>query len=47
MGLFRSYENAGPGIDPNAPKKKPFFRFWELLWRNLGKLFLLNILFHN
>ena len=45
MGLFRSYENAGPGIDPNAPKKKPFFRFWELLWRNLGKLFLLNIIY--
>ncbi|MBP0966333.1 MAG: hypothetical protein J5722_01750 [Oscillospiraceae bacterium] len=45
MGLFHSYENAGPGIDPNAPKKKPFFRFWELLWRNLGKLFLLNIIY--
>ena len=45
MGLFRSYENAGPGIDPNAPKKKPFFRFWELLWRNIGKLFLLNLLY--
>ena len=45
MGRFRSYENAGPGIDPNAPKKKPFFRFWELLWRNIGKLFLLNLLY--
>ncbi len=45
MGLFRSYENAGPGIDPNAPKRKPFFRFWEMLWRNLGKLFLLNIIY--
>ena len=45
MKLFRSYENAGPGIDPNAPKKKPFFRFWEMLWRNLGKLFLLNIIY--
>ena len=45
MGLFRSYENAGPGIDPRAPKKKPFFRFWELMRRNLSKLFLLNLLY--
>ncbi len=44
MGLFGSYQNAGPGINPNAPKKKPFFRFWELLWRSLGKLLSLNIL---
>ena len=45
MGLFRSYQNAGPGIDPNAPKKKPFFRFWELLRRNFGKLLSLNLLY--
>lgn len=45
MGLFHSYENAGPGIDPNAPKKPPFQRFWAMLWQNLGKLFLLNILY--
>lgn len=44
MGLFGSYRNPGPGINPYAPKKKPFFRFWELLWRNLGKLLSLNIL---
>lgn len=44
MGLFGSYQNAGPGINPYAPKKKPFFRFWELMWRSLGKLLSLNIL---
>ncbi|MBR6762003.1 MAG: hypothetical protein IKM30_08225 [Oscillospiraceae bacterium] len=44
MGLFGSFQNAGPGIDPNAPKKKPFFRFWEILWRSLGKLFSLNMI---
>ncbi len=44
MGLFGSFQNAGPGIDPNAPKKKPFFRFWEILWRSSGKLFSLNII---
>ena len=43
MGLFGGFQNAGPGINPYAPKKKPFFRFWELLWRNLGKLLTLNI----
>ena len=45
MGLFRSFQNAGPGIDPNAPKKKPFFRFWELMRRNFGKLLSLNLLY--
>ena len=45
MSLFGGYENAGVGIDPHAPKKKPFARFWELLWRNLGKLLLLNLIY--
>ncbi|HAG12628.1 MAG TPA: hypothetical protein DCG49_02070 [Ruminococcus sp.] len=45
MSLFRGWQNAGPGIDPNAPKKKPFFRFWELLFRNFGKLITLNLVF--
>lgn len=44
MGLFGSFQNAGPGINPYAPKKKPFFRYWELLWRNFGKLLGLNII---
>ena len=43
MGLFRSYQNPGRGINPNAPKKKPFFRFWEVMWRNIGKLLTLNL----
>lgn len=45
MGLFGGYQNAGRGIDPNAPKKKPFFRFWELMWRNFGKLVSLNLIY--
>ncbi len=44
MGLFGGYQNPGPGINPNAPKKKPFFRYWELLWQNLGKLLTLNLI---
>ena len=45
MGFFGGYQNAGPGIDPNAPKKKPFFRFWELLRRNFGKIVTLNLIY--
>ncbi len=45
MGLFGGYQNAGPGIDPNAPKKKPFFRFWELLRRNFGKILTVNLIY--
>lgn len=45
MGLFGNYQNSGPGIDPNAPKKKPFFRFWELLRRNFGKIITLNMIY--
>lgn len=36
--------NPGPGINTKAPKKAPFFRFWELLWRNLGRLLMLNLI---
>lgn len=45
MGIFRSYANPGAGINPHAPKKKPFARYWELLFRNLGRLFILNIVY--
>lgn len=45
LRLFRSWQQAGPGIDPNAPKKKPFFRFWELMRRNLAKLIGLNMIY--
>lgn len=45
MGLFGGYQNAGPGINPNAPKKKPFFRFWELFFRNFGKIITLNLIY--
>ena len=45
MGLFGGYRNPGAGIDPHAPKKPPFIRFWSILWHNIGKLFSLNLLF--
>ncbi len=45
MPLFKSYEASGAGIAKDAPKKKPFFRFWELVGRKFWKLLELNVLF--
>lgn len=45
MGLFGGYEKAGVGIAKDAPKKKPFFRFWELYFRKFWKMFEVNLLF--
>ncbi|MBQ8011325.1 MAG: hypothetical protein IJ265_07215 [Oscillospiraceae bacterium] len=44
MGLFGNYESSGVGIAKNAPKKKPFFRFWELTGRKFWKLIEVNML---
>ena len=44
MPLFGGYEQSGPGIAKDAPKKKPFFRFWELVGRKFWKLIELNLL---
>ena len=43
FGMF-DYQKAGKGIAKNAPKKKPFFHFWELYFRKFGKLISLNML---
>lgn len=40
MGLFSfNYAKTGPGVDPNAPKKRGIFLFFELLGRKFFKLF--------
>lgn len=46
MSLFGSnnYEKAGSGVAKNAPKKKPFFAFFELYFRKFWKLLYLNFL---
>jgi uncharacterized membrane protein YesL len=45
LGLFTSdYGKAGPGIAKNAPKKRSFFRFFELFFRKFWKLLELNLL---
>ena len=43
FGLF-DYAKPGKGVDKDAPPKKPFFLFFELLWRKLGRLILLNLI---
>ena len=44
FGLF-DFTKPGKGIDANAPKKHPFFHFWELIWRKLSKLIILNMMY--
>ena len=34
-----------PGIDKNAPQKKGFARYFEMLWREFFPLLKLNLLF--
>lgn len=44
FGLF-NYSKPGKGVDKNAPDKKRFFLFFELLWRKLFKLIQLNVIY--
>lgn len=41
---FNDYSKAGAGIAKNAPKKKPFFEFFELYFRKFWNLLRLNLL---
>lgn len=45
MSLFYNYENSGKGVAKNGPRKKPFFRFWEIFARKFWKMFLLNMIY--
>jgi len=42
---FFDYAKPGKGIDPNEPRKHPFFKFWELVGRKFGMLVTLNIIY--
>ena len=42
--LFTDYESAGSGLAKNAPKKKPFFRFWEMYFERFWKMIKLSLL---
>jgi len=46
MGLFsRNFNKPGPGVSKDEPRKKGAARFFELLFRDLGDLVKLNLLF--
>ena len=46
MGLFQpNYNKPGRGVDETAPRKRSFFRFWELFGRKLGKLVKINVIY--
>ncbi len=45
MGLFFNYNKPGPGVDKDAPRRWGIFLYFELLWRNLRRMFLSNLLY--
>lgn len=47
MGLFNfiNYDKEGPGIEKNAPKKKAFFLFFEMFFRNFWKFMTTNVFY--
>lgn len=46
MGLFsRSFDKAGPGIDPDAPKKRSFFQFFDIFFRKFTRLIQVNLIY--
>lgn len=42
---FGDYNKAGPGVPKNAPKKKAFFRFWDVYLPRFWKLCGLNFIY--
>ncbi|MCL2342575.1 MAG: DUF624 domain-containing protein [Firmicutes bacterium] len=44
FGLF-DYTKPGKGVPKDAPEKRPFFLFFELLWRKLSQIILLNLIY--
>lgn len=45
MGLFYNNNVSGKGVAKNGPKKKPFFRFWELFANKFWTFFKLNLIY--
>ncbi len=46
MGIFGGgYDKPGKGVDKNAPKKKGFFLFWEIIARKFTKFLQANIMY--
>lgn len=45
MGLFYNNNVAGSGVSKNGPKKKPFFRYWELFANKFWTFFKINLVY--
>ncbi len=46
MGFFsNSYYKEGPGVDPNEPQKRSFFRFFDIFNRKLGYFAKANLMY--
>ncbi len=45
IGGFFDYEKPGPGVAKDAPKKKMFFSFLEVWFRNFWKLTLVSLIY--
>jgi len=43
LGRFFDYSKPGKGVDPDEPQKRPFFLYFELLWRKFSRFFFLNL----
>jgi uncharacterized membrane protein YesL len=43
FGRFFDYSKPGKGVDPDEPQKRPFFLYFELIWRKFSRFFLLNL----
>ena len=39
------YGKEGPEITPETPEKRPFFKFWEILWNKRFKLIGINLIY--
>jgi len=44
-GLFNGYMKEGKGVDKNAPKKKGYFLYWDIVLHKLTKFIGLNTLY--
>ena len=45
MGLFNGYLRPGPGVEKDAPKKRGFFLYIDIIWQKMGKLVGANCLY--
>lgn len=45
MGLFNGYLKPGPGVEKDAPKKKGFFLYIDIIWQKMGKFVAANSLY--